>query len=404
MPNVVCDNGRLSRAIVASFFSQLNLEMAFAESRQIASIRELEVRYKGRFGTAPIDVSHWNPSQKYGRQMRDCLRVPIPVLSPDYIYPDEQTECREVLIKLGFHPPVHSITVAPSATAASVLCALFLKKVGVKRVGMVCPTYFAPVRLLELLDIEVVEIPVYHDSHSWHLPDAITDRNCRFDAVWLTDPLFSIGARWPTGAVRLLQAAAGRKTWIVIDQALGEREGGLHQQLATHETVIAIHSPHKALCINSFKFAAIVHPVELQDLFAAWSDVAYGGLSLTTIAAMRHFLTNNFDLVASITKAKIADVCSFLQTAAARYPRVIFTRPNAGYFCSAVVGDLPYSYADTPHAYWALLRTTGVSFISGARSRMPPSCGFSFRINLLRDCAVFRGAIMRLTRSLAEAK
>jgi DNA-binding transcriptional MocR family regulator len=376
-------------------------ELAFGEAEQIRRIRSLESRYRQQFHAYPFDLSHWNAGPEYSSRILNSMILPPPFQSIDYLYGDERSERHQVLKRLGFSTRKNAITLAPSATAAGVLCGAFLKRAKIKSIHIVCPAYFTSFRLLELLGIRCESIESRLAKGQWSFSEKIV-KSTKPQAIWITDPVFSVGQRWPEEDVQCLRKLAESGTWIVIDQALGNANGGLHQALAAVERVIGIHSPHKTLCVNSFKFAAIVHCRSLENFFAESSDIAYGGLSIANLYAVRHYLTPNFLHINKVADETVADAMHFLSQVAANHPYVSFSRPASGFFSLCVVPDLHSDRFKLTGDLWRLLRLSGTSFLPGRRSHMPADIGFSLRLNLMRDSNAFRAALIRLIQLLEK--
>ena len=57
---------------------------------------------------------------------------------------------------------------------------------------------------------------------------------------------------------------------------------------------MGLYSPHKAVCVNAIKFAAIIHATTYSSVFQHWSDVLIGGLGSSVQCALAHFVGANF--------------------------------------------------------------------------------------------------------------
>src|SRR6185312_12030773 len=86
---------------------------------------------------------YWNPSPQFAQAIQPNLGLVNDVNLFDYIYSSDMPEQAAITRALGFAPEDVGVCLTPSATAAELLVALLLKAVGVRRVHLATPHYFA---------------------------------------------------------------------------------------------------------------------------------------------------------------------------------------------------------------------------------------------------------------------
>jgi hypothetical protein len=144
------------------------------------------------------------------------------------------------------------------------------------------------------------------------------------------------------------------------------------------------------------KFAAVGYPMSLDDAFWHWADIVFGGIGLSSLAAVRHFLSPAFPEAAGVAEAQAAIARTFCQRATANVRAAEWSEATTGIFGSFLLPRLPPDLADRPDELQRVLEATGTSFIPGTRNQVPREVGFSFRVNVARDGPQFRGAVSRL--------
>lgn len=373
--------------------------MLIAEDEYIDSIRIVQERYEQQHGIAPYDLSHWDPGVSFIKQIEQFLRPP-PFEHPlDYLYGSELPDVEQIAAR--FNIAGAAIGITPSATASQLLVASMLRALGLKRVRLVTPHYFAAFYALDLVGLQVIRCPLTFEHGNFFLnPELITTENAH-EAIWITDPVFTVGVPHRAADEAVLRNAIQRGSWLVIDQALARPGEGLHQRLGESERTISIHSPHKSINVNGLKFGAVALEPRYLRLLDHWSDIVIGGLPCSACSAINHFLSADFDRALDVAVRFSIEARAFMEMAATDVPEAKWSRMERGIFGSFFFPRINPHWADDMSTYRSIVESTGASFIPGSRNQMPAALGFSFRVNVTRDSPQGRGAVKRLLHHVA---
>ena len=174
--------------------------------------------------------------------------------------------------------------------------------------------------------------------------------------------------------------------------------------LGGHKNFVGIYTPHKALCVNGLKFSIIAFHPDLEDFFDDWADVLFGGLSLSSSAAIGHFLSAEFDNYRNAFICSIETARAWHNDLLAEYEGCIKTDDRSrGHFLTVYFPFIDAKLGNSIPFIEAVIEATGAAFIPGNRSGFNPEAGFCFRVNLAQDSSQFRGALARLYRYLSSS-
>jgi histidinol-phosphate/aromatic aminotransferase/cobyric acid decarboxylase-like protein len=268
---------------------------------------------------------------------------------------------------------------------------------GAREVTVLAPRYFAVPHALARFGMTVRELPLVGE---FELP--MRGELARTDAVWVTHPVYNTGSRAlldQIGAFELLLEGGVR---LVVDEVLAETPSVFATRLAGHPNLIAVHSPHKGICVNGLKFAALVGPAAEEVAFEHWADVLAGGLSLSALAAIRQFLSPSFDDYRTKFLAGVGAAATWLGRSVSEVAGARLLEGSFGHFRMIAFPEIPATRGTELAWRRRLLEATGVTTISGDRSGFDPALGYSFRVNLARDGRAFRAGLTRHLRALSR--
>jgi aspartate/methionine/tyrosine aminotransferase len=368
---------------------------------------ELSSAYEESYGSPPFDLSHWDPSGQTLRALLVHLKLPpLPCVLP-YILPYELGEIKESVIKrLGLSPNGRDTLVVPTGTSAIAFSAWWLKVFNVERVLVLCPAYFSSFYAFDMMRLDYSRVYLRREFGEWRWPyEEIISAvgQCRRTAVWITNPIYTTGVYLDDSHVDFLNSLLAKEVVVVLDECHAINGQELGPRLKPSEHLLGLYSPHKSVCVNAAKFAAIVFDVKYRRFFADWTDVLVGGLSAANYAALLHFLGPNFREFYNAFTEHINAARSEVIEVISRYGGALeIDRQSQGYLTTvyapkvAAVG----SYED-------LLRdivfSTGATMIPGTRNHFSKDIGFNFRVNLARACPQFTSALNRVAAHLASA-
>jgi hypothetical protein len=383
--------------------------MSLGEIREIEGlylVEDLSEEYEGQFGFSPFNLSHWDPSSYTTNLLLRDLRLPAPTIAIPYLYsfPDGP---EEILKRLGFVGSQKHCAFTNSGTIAVLLGVWWLKARRIAQTLLLGPSYFPVFHLCDALNLpHRVGYMAREDGH-WTLPReeivSFIEADPKTKALWLTNPIFSTGCYFEDQDISFLKKLLDIGVTVVADECLALNGYELSQRLGECDEFVGLYSPHKALSINSTKFAAIVFEKSYRDFFHCWSDILIGPLASSTHSAMVHFLDENFSHFQNIYCKYLEAVRVEVLQIIGRYPNFIETdQQSVGNFITCYIHQIPGSIGNSEEFLKDLFWHTGACLIPAVRNYMDPDLGFSFRVNLARACPQFYSAISRVVEYLAK--
>jgi histidinol-phosphate/aromatic aminotransferase/cobyric acid decarboxylase-like protein len=365
----------------------------------IDGLEEVADAYRLRHGRSASKLSHWDPSDAVVERLRARLRIPTLRDPLRYRFSYQLGQREQLLTRLGYSDPSRRVLVTENGTCGILAAANALALLGVRQVALLAPCYFAAKHALQRLGIEVRIVHWLRCGGQFRLPPL---RLLPGEALWLENPIFNTGCSGFHGQLAALTGVLERSHYIVADNALAVPPDPLGDALGDATGYIAVHAPHKALCVNGLKFGAVSFHNSLYELFDHWSDIFNGGLSLSAEAAMEQFLSPEYQGYASLVSREIdAAQAGLLEVVAAAGDRFELDRATSGYWRTVYVPDIPAAAGEDLEWIGALVEATGAIFIPGTRAAFDPVWGFCFRVNLLRLGPTEKGALRRLLRAVA---
>lgn len=383
--------------------------MPLEEIREIEGlylVEDLAEEYECQFGLSPFNLSHWDPSSYTTNLILRDLRLPTPTILIPYLYsfPDGP---EEILRRLGFVSAQKHCAFANSGTIAVLLSVWWLKAKHVARTLVLGPSYFPVFHLCEALDLQHNRSYMERNDGRWELPrkeiNSFVEANPGVTALWVTNPVFSTGCYLADADVIFLKELLDRGVTVVADECLALNGYELSHRLGRYNQFVGLYSPHKALSINSTKFAAIVFDKSYQEFFHCWTDILAGPLASSTHSAMVHFLGENFSHFQTVYSNYLDTVRAEVLQIVGKYPNIIETdQESIGNFITYYVQQISGTNGNSEAFLRDLIWRTGASLIPAVRSYMNPDLGFSFRVNLARACPQFYSAMNRVVEYLAK--
>jgi len=368
---------------------------------------ELSSAYEESYGSPPFDLSHWDPSEQTLRALLVHLKLPPPPCVLPYILPYELGEIKERVIKrLGLSPDGRDTLIVPTGTSAIAFSAWWLKVFNVERVVIPCPAYFSSFYACDMMRLEYTRVHLRRESGEWHWPyeeiiSAVSHKGRR-TAVWITNPIYTTGVYLNGSQVDFLNSLLEQDVVVILDECHAINGKELGPRLMPSEQLLGIYSPHKSVCINAAKFAAIVFDVKYRQFFADWTDVLVGGLSAANYTALLHFLSPNFDEFYNAFTELINTARSEVVEIIRRYSGSLeIDHKSEGYLMTVYAPKVP-ALGNCEDVLRDIVFSTGATMIPGTRNHFSQDMGFNFRINLARACPQFTAALNRVAAHLAS--
>lgn len=369
------------------------------ELAELERIERIEQRHERQFGSQLINLSHWNPSADFKNRTEHILKIPRLGEVIDYAYSYYLDERHGVLERLGYDSRDAECLFTPSGTI-SVVCAVnWLKLKGVTKVIILAPFYFTMVHICHQFGLTATSTFLHRRDGDYFIPPEVLDPQAS-PAIWITNPAYSTSVHMDHKEIVRLRRYLTAGGTIVLDESLAVSADALGPKLGTHPNLLCVHSPHKSVSINSFKFSALVFSHAESDSFEQWSDVFSGGLPVSSVAAIRHFLSPNFADYEGEFLRQTERVLKKLTKLAKEHQGADLDKRVRGNFVTIYYPDIPFARGREDRFMNRITRASGATFIPSSRNHTDPRWGFGFRVNLAREDDAFYRVCARLFRAL----
>lgn len=185
------------------------------------------------------------------------------------------------------------IVLLPSATLAINTLLLFLKQ-WINKIAIVSPYYFISSNICDTLGIKYKIFPV-EKSNAIRIP---IEKICQddFDAVFITSPIYGTSEYFSKGIIEDIELLKSGGKYVIIDEALTLPGYELSRYVTQDNHSFHIYSPHKSIGINAYKFSAIICSTDNEQQLRECVDTHVGGLNQTSVAAISHYISDNFSI------------------------------------------------------------------------------------------------------------
>jgi len=324
---------------------------------------------------------------------------PIRSIIP-YTFSCQLKNIRSVLTKLGAQEDRHRGVVTPS-NSASILCALrWMKSLQPRRIVALCPCYFTVFQAGECFGMPMQIAHLKRSDGVLRIPgpSAAIWRNP--SVLWLTNPVYGGGTYFHPDDIIFVTDLLKKGWFVVVDECLALPGRELIRTLGHYPNFVSIYSPHKAICVNGIKFSVVVFNRRYQTFMDRWCDVWYGGLGTSSLMAISHYLSYNYDKYAERFLAEVAPQRKVFNRLCAQFGAENDSRAE-GHFVTCYFPKLSSRYGYSNAFLKTLMDKTGGSIICGNRARYSREFGFSFRVNLARKGPSFIPTLHRTVAYLA---
>lgn len=357
------------------------------ELSTLEEIEQAEEQYKNIFGHAPFSLSTWNPSDYY-RNVHLLNQVILPHQTDfiDYIYSYELDASLSATCSRRLTGADHSkLIITNSGTASIALVTSVLSALGLRRVLVVCPTYFAVFYNCRHKGLETQELHMLRRNGNYQLPRGDILRFLKeVDVLWITNPVYNTSVYMNAMDIEFLIERVLPSTFVIADECFSVSGRELSREIRNHPNFIGIYDPMKQFLINGVKFSAIIFHRELEDLFSQWSDIVCGSLTASTVQAVKFFLSEDADCLRQHLLKTERKIQEHVRKTVSQYSNVFLDDCVDGHMIMCYVPELPATYMCTSNDFFEFQKKTHVSIISGTRFHFPDQGGFTFRINLTR--------------------
>ena len=368
----------------------------------LEEIERAEKEYQNVYGHAPFSLSTWNPSVYY----RNTYLLNKVILPPhdeliNYIYYYELdapllAECSKRLTGAENR----ELIITNSGTASITVVTSVLAALGLRRILVVCPTYFAVFYNCQQKGLEVQELHMVHKNGNYELPkEDILRSLSEVDALWITNPIYNTSVYMDTADIDFLIEHVLPSKYVIADECFSLNGRELSHKILDHPHFIGIYDPLKQFLINGVKFSVVILPQGMGDLFYQWADVVCGSLTASTVQAVKFFLSPDADILHNHLEETDRGIQERVKKAVSQYSGVFLDNCVDGHMMMCYIPSLSAKHLCTFDDFFKFQGRTGASIVPGTRFHFPDHDGFAFRINLTRYDPV--NFIRALHRTLA---
>lgn len=378
--------------------------MEIERLNNIEDIIALQKKYYDENGILPLNVSNWTVSADFRKQMEFVFQHDVTNSPIDYLYSyNISIEHKEnIMKKLGMeekHLATKTCIIFPNNSLSIVNICNLLKKMHLKRVGILYPAYFSIASCMSTYGITCIPFFITRHNHKYIIPQ-VEILDAKLDALWITSPIYSTGTSYSLENIKIIETLLKKNSIIIADESFCTKNQELARRFAKYKNFIGIYSPHKAISFNSYKFSAILCDNCYEDFFDQWLDVFSGNLPQTTIAAIHHYLSNNYNecyqSFESFIQCAYSDVISILK----KFSNIETDDIINGNLMTLYIKHLKYEDTKDLNTINKIIENTHTLFYPGYLNGFSKDMGFCFRINLALYNPDFLASLERLLRYL----
>lgn len=350
---------------------------------KMIELRKLQRKYCDKQGNEPYNVSSWMASETYSNGMLCKLEVPK-INTIDYIYTYSMDRHIVESVKEKIDPNIvgeMGITFTDNGTQAIVTLINLIKQYGYKKICIINPSYFSIAQALQAYGLSYDLINFKREGGKYVLPEEKLF-SAKYDVIWITSPIFSTSVYFDVRTVEVIHQLMDMGTLVISDECFCVHGNELVRHIKNKENFIAIYSPHKSLCINTFKFAALIYPMRFDTFIEHWVDVLTGNLPASSLGAISHFIDPNFEECLSFYKEYMLQAYKSVQEIVNSYKNVISDEVRIGSLLTLYFENLTYEKIKSLSFMEEVICNTGFSFYPSFLNGLDESFGFAFRINL----------------------
>ncbi|ABR48213.1 hypothetical protein Amet_2052 [Alkaliphilus metalliredigens QYMF] len=369
---------------------------------QMLEMRGIQNRYCGIYGKQPYNVSNWLSSSAYSNAMLSKMKMPE-TKTLEYVYTYSMDKKILNRVKKKLDPSTGDemgITFVDNGTQAIITLVNMIKQYKYKKICIINPAYFSIAQALKAFSIEYDEINLKRTNGQYVLPYEELVK-AHYDVIWITSPIFSTSVYHSQETENMIHDLMDRGTLIISDECFCVPGNELIRRVKNRNNFIAIYSPHKSLCLNTFKFASIIYPERFDTFIEHWVDVLTGNLPASSLSAITHFLDSNYDECQKVYR-------KFMTTAGDEVQSIIRSKDNVesdniitGSLLTLYFNNLTFDQIKSYSFIEDVIFSTGKAFYPSFLNGLDETFGFAFRINLALYDKEFLSSLDRLVCHLS---
>lgn len=366
--------------------------------KELSQLWELENIYEEHLkqkGFKASFISHWDPNASYRHKIAEKVVFPDKLPFIGYNYSKRITKKFDLLKTIGIEEDL-DVTLSPNGTISLNIVFNFLKNQNITKIISLTPSYYVINNLAKINDIPIYNISWIktNNMNNYELPTLLNNKIDENAVIYIINPIYSTGS-YLENHLNEFTTILEKNPWIILDESLSLRNKSIMKYFVGYPKIISIHSPHKTICVNAYKFSFIVHNKKYNYNFEQLTDVIYGGLSRENISAMEHYLSDNFEEVENYiideTEKNKNIILGCLDSCSE-----CFDKNTNGHFISLYYPHLNAEIGKNMILLKDMVFHSGTSFIPNIRNNVDENNSFSYRVNLLRINDKSLGGIIRL--------
>lgn len=366
-------------------------------------LRKLQKKYCDEKGNEPYNVSSWNASDKYSQGMLSILKTPD-IETIDYVYTYSLSESILNDVKKKIDPNLDEnmkISFTDNGTQAIMTLVNLIKQYNYKKICIINPSYFSVGQALNSYNINYEMLNFKRVGDRYVLPTEDLMK-ANYELVWITSPVFSTSSYYDNETVDAIEKLLDMGTIVISDECFCVHGNELIRRIKNKDNFIAIYSPHKSLCINTYKFAVIVFPIRYDMFIEHWVDVLTGNLSASSLGAISHFTKKNYEECLFFYKNYMAEALSSVYETLNSYEKIMYDNVQIGSLLTIYFKNLDYEQSKSLDFMEDVINNTKFSFYPSYLNGLDESFGFAFRINLALYDDNFIFALNKLVNYLSN--
>lgn len=365
------------------------------------NIFSIEQKVEQKYGIHIPNVSHWDSSAEFQKNMAQALVLP-PQSSPwnyYYTYSISKEERLQVLRHLGVQVQQLQSTMGlllQSSTIAIVNMINLLVHYNRKRLCILQPAYFSVALCCSMLSLKYGTEQILFTDGKPQLPiQKIIDGG--YDCIWITSPIFCTGYYPNKEFLEEIEFLKSLDMTLIFDESLALPGKELIRSFPVNQKIFAIYSPHKSIAINGLKFAVIICDIFYEDFLEQWIDVFSGALGVSNRDAILHYISPNYlkDCYPAYityinqTKTTVSDIVK-------QFPFASMLPATEGHYINIFLDLKIQGKKELLNFLNDIIHECLASFIPSTLNGFDSSQCFGFRVNLTGDILELEGAIGRI--------
>jgi len=360
---------------------------------------ELNDRYEQTYGIEPFNLSYWDPSDDFSKKMLPYIKMKFPPNALNYIFTYQiENIKKQLLINLGLDPNIKDMIFTTNGTTSIMMVINWVKMKGYTKLHIVCPVYFSLFNNCQKEGIEIIKHGINYITGDFL---EINSNDYKNEIFWITNPIYSLGNHLNNKNLNTIKNLLENNI-VIVDDCLAYKDKEISRTFGYHQNFIGIFAPHKSICVNGLKFSAVIFNKEYESFFDKSVDFLCGGLNIASVAAINNYLDGSYDIYRGKFQEYINDTHDFIKNVCKTLPQAHYYNEDKHYLASICFPHIKYELGGNKDFIWNAMDNTGSIFITGFFNNYPCESGFSFRINMARDSAIFRSTLTRLLLYLAN--